>query len=280
MNDSLRLLIQKITKLPTIPLIAHQILNLSSDEKTSLGKLESIIQQDPAIAAKVISFSNSALFGHISSCTTITCAIRKIGFDNVLNIALGISLMTLFDSGNQERAFDYQKLYRHSLAVGMLSKRLAEGLGLKRTEEYFLSGMLHDLGFLLLNRHFPGMYRKSIDERTKGECPLEAERKVLGFTHAEAGAWLADKWNLPVALWEAILQHHTPSRAKKHTRLAAVVHLADYLTTRKFYAPDEKSREYPLDPSSLEALALSREGIEEMAEELDTSIFSGGVFLS
>ncbi|MFO0752555.1 MAG: HDOD domain-containing protein [Thermodesulfovibrionales bacterium] len=280
MIDSLRLLIQKTTKLPTIPVIAHQILTLAEDEKATLGKLESIIQQDPAIAARIVSFSNSALFGRTSSCPTIACAIQRIGVNNVRNIALGISLTTLFDSGSQELAYGYRKLYHHSLAVGILAKHIAERAGLKKTEEYFLSGMLHDLGFLLLNRFSPDIYRKTFDERGEGEWPMEAEKKALGSTHAEVGAWLADHWRLPLSIWEAILHHHTPSLAKEHVAMSAVVHLADYLAIRKFHAPNEKSRGYPLDLSALEALALSRARVEEIAEGIDASIFSGGVFFA
>ncbi|MCC6346670.1 MAG: HDOD domain-containing protein [Nitrospirales bacterium] len=280
MNDPLQLLTKKITKLPTIPATAHQIMNLADDESASLGKLESIIQQDPAIAARIVSFSNSALFGHTSSCTTVVCAIQRIGVNNVRNIALGISLMTLFDDGGQEHASGYQKLYHHSLVVGMLSKHIAEGSGLKRTEEYFLSGMLHDLGFLLLNRYFPGMYRKATDESAGGECLLETEKAIIGSTHAEVGAWLADKWNLPEAIWEAILHHHTPSCAKMHAKLSAVVHLADYFALRKVPASGEKSRGYPLDPASLEVLSLPLEGVGKMEEEIDRNFFSRGIFLS
>jgi len=61
---------------------------------------------------------------------------------------------------------------------------------------------------------------------------LNAEKSVMGITHQEIGQFLTDKWNLPTVLGETILYHHFPSQAENNKELAAIVHLADYMTQR------------------------------------------------
>ncbi len=63
MNDSLKLHMQKIEKLPTILVIAQEILRLVSDDLISVSKLENIVENDPAISAKILSVANSVFFG-------------------------------------------------------------------------------------------------------------------------------------------------------------------------------------------------------------------------
>src|SRR3989304_8807282 len=99
MNESLRAFVKNIRNLPTIPVIAHEVLSLLSDELLSVEKLESIVEKDPAISAKILSVANSALFGFQVSTDALSGAMMRIGFNNVKNIALGISLMTILDDG-------------------------------------------------------------------------------------------------------------------------------------------------------------------------------------
>lgn len=101
MNESLRSYIKDIKNLPTIPVIAQKILGLLGDKKLSIDSLEDIIEKDPAIAAKILSEANSAFFGFQVRTDFLRNAIMKIGFDNVRNIALGISLMTMRDDGKR-----------------------------------------------------------------------------------------------------------------------------------------------------------------------------------
>src|SRR5208282_2287886 len=96
-NDSLRLFVQKINKLPTIPVVAHELLSVNNDDHVSVNILEKIVSKDPAIAAKIVGLSNAAFFGYKMTNPTIAGAIQKVGFTNVKNISLGIALMTLFD---------------------------------------------------------------------------------------------------------------------------------------------------------------------------------------
>jgi len=117
-NESLKDLIKNIKNLPTIPVIAQEVLNLLDDDMLSLDKLESIVERDPAISAKVLSIANSAFFGFQVTTNALGSAMMRIGFNVVKNITLSISLMTILDDGKRGKTFDYKRIFDHSVSVG------------------------------------------------------------------------------------------------------------------------------------------------------------------
>ncbi len=280
MNDSLRLFVQKITKLPTIPVVAHEILNVTRNNLISVDTLEKIVCKDPAISAKIVGLSNAAFFGYQMPHATVAGAIQKIGFTNVKNIALGISLMTIFDDKHLKLAYDYSRIYKHSIATGLVALRLAGNLGIKPRDDLFLCGMLHDIGLLLLNSYFPELYSKAAEAARERKNLLEAETLVMGFTHADIGAWIADTWNLSDTLQEVIMHHHGPSLAKKYKGTVALVHLADYITCKRFFCMTEQNVYCPLDPLALFLLDMPEKNFDDIASGVPDKMFEDGIFES
>ena len=278
MNESLRAFVKNIRNLPTIPVIAHEVLSLLSDELLSVEKLENIVEKDPAISAKIMSVANSALFGFQVSTDALNSAMMRIGFNNVKNIALGISLMTILDDGKRGRVFDYQKIFNHSVAVGFNARLLSGNLKLNITEEALMLGMLHDLGYLVLNRYFPEKFDEVLYAFEKEKTLLDAERKVLNFTHADIGMWLSEEWKLPDIVIDTNLFHHTPSLAKRNEKHVALIHIADYLTAKNIMSPIEKDPNYPLDPGSLGILGISENDLMNLEESLGGVPFSDEIF--
>lgn len=275
MSDSLKQYVQQIIQLPTIPVIAQEILKLVHDEFTSVDKLDNIIENDPPITAKILSVANSAFFGYKTTTRTIHDAILRIGFNNVKDVALGVSLMTVFEEEEgRVRAFDYQRIFNHSVTVGAVAQLISKDLKMKFTEEIFMNGILHDLGYLVLNKYFPDTYMQVLGLFEKGKNLLEAEKEVFDFTHAEIGAWLAEKWNLPEGVLETILYHHNSSLAKKNLERAAVIHIADYIVSRGIFTVIKDNPNYPLDSSSLSILEIS----EDYLKEVEGKITAGEVF--
>jgi len=277
-NDSLRLFVQKITKLPTIPVVAHEILSITNNDLATVDKLEKIVSKDPAISAKIVGLSNAAFFGYRMPHATVASAIKKIGFINVKNIALSISLMTIFDNKHLKLSHDYGRIYRHSIATGLVALRLAGNLGIKQDDDLFLSGLLHDLGLLLLSSYFPDLYTKSAEAARECKNLLEAETRVLGFTHADIGAWIADTWDLSDTLHEVIMHHHTPSLAGKYKGTVALVHLADYIACNRFFSMCEQNVCCPLDPLALFLLDMPEKNFDDIASGIPDNMFADGIF--
>ncbi len=279
MNDSLKEHVQQITELPTIPIIAQEVLALVNSSSISVEKLETIIQNDPAISAKILSVANSAFFRVKETTKTLSNAISRVGFDNVKNVAIGVSLMSVFYEKKHGTAIDYQRIFNHSVSVGFISKLLSDNLKLSISDEVVINGMLHDLGYMVLNRFFSDKYEDVLKVMEKEESLLEAEKAVLNFSHADIGAWLADKWNLPASVSDAIMHHHTPSLAKKNSKSAAVIHIADYITTRDIQGPIEKDPNYPFDHSSLDSLGISEKDLGDLESKIRENSFSPDFFM-
>ncbi len=279
MNDSLKEHVQQITELPTIPIIAQEVLALVNNSSISVEKLETIIQNDPAISAKILSVANSAFFRVKETTKTLSNAISRVGFDNVKNVAIGVSLMSVFYEKKHGKAIDYQRIFNHSVSVGFISKLLSDNLKLSISDEVVINGMLHDLGYMVLNRFFSDKYEDVLKRMEKEESLLEAEKAVLDFSHADIGAWLADKWNLPASVSDAILHHHTPSLAKKNSKSAAVIHIADYITTRDIQGPIDKDPNYPFDHSALESLGISEKDLGDIESKIMENSFSPDFFM-
>jgi putative nucleotidyltransferase with HDIG domain len=277
-NDSLRLFVQKITKLPTIPVIAHELLSLGETDAVSVDKLEEIVSKDPVIAAKIVGLSNAAFFGYKMTDTTISGAIQKIGFTNVKNVALGIALMTIFDNKHNKYASDYCRIYKHCIATGIVAVHLATNLKITACGDLFLCGMLHDIGLLLLNSYFPDLYFKTAEMSREHKNLIEAEIMVLEFTHADIGAWVADTWHLPDAVHEVILHHHTPSIAGKYKQNAALIHLADYITCKRFFCMVEQNSHCPVDPLTLFLLGMPEKNFDDIQSGLPDNLFEDGIF--
>lgn len=271
MADSLKQYVQQITQLPTIPVVAQEILRLVHDELTSVNKLDNIIENDPPITAKILSVANSAFFGYKTPTKDIHNAVLRIGFNNVRDVALGVSLMTVFEEKEGKvSAFDYQRIFNHSVTVGAVAQLISKELKMKFSEEIFMNGILHDLGYLVLNKYFADTYMKVLGIFEKGRNLLEAEKEVLDFTHAEIGAWLAEKWNLPEEVLETILYHHNPSSAKKHLKRVAVIHIADYIVSKGIFTAIKDNPGYPLDISTLNVLGISENKLIEMEGKIST----------
>jgi len=138
--------------------------------------------------------------------------------------------------------------------------------------------MLHDLGYLVLNRYFPEIFDEVLYAFEKEKTLLDAERKVLNFTHADIGMWLSEEWKLPDIIIDTNLFHHTPSLAKRNVKHAALIHIADYLTAKNIMSPTEKEPNYPLDPASLEILGISENDLMNLEESLGGVPFSDEIF--
>ena len=141
-----------------------------------------------------------------------------------------------------------------------------------------MMGMLHDLGYLVLNRYFPDKYEEVLFEFEKEQNLLYAEKKVLDFTHADIGKWFAEEWKLPDIIQDANHFHHTPSLAKRNEKHVAIIHIADYLTSKNIISPTEKDPNYPLDPYSLKILGISDNDLKDLEESLGGVPFDDEIF--
>lgn len=209
---------------PKNPVLIRETLAVLRDPACSAQELAQVLEKEPAISSKVLKAANSAFYGTPRSITSLKAAIVRLGNHNISRIALSASLA----KGGGAPWGDF---WRHSIAVGLLSRhigRFTGGYSRQEEEELFSMGLLHDLGAMieLDSGEFPRV------QRTLGAGPMAlsgAENLVFGFDHGRLGKCVAERWNFPGDLVDAIGHHHQPEHSKDFYRKTIVVHLADLI---------------------------------------------------
>ncbi|MGC8594342.1 MAG: HDOD domain-containing protein [Candidatus Kryptoniota bacterium] len=225
-----------IRELPTFPTIALEVMRLASDSDSSAAELARIVSKDQALSAKVLRVANSPFYGFTRKITTVEWAIVALGFETLRETVLSLTLIDLF-KGEPVKGFDPRKFWKHALDTALIAKSIGRESGLRVPGEGYAAGLLHDIGTLVLYRFFRPEFQEiyKIIEEGK-EQPLFAEETVLGANHADVGAWIAERWNFPPQLVEAIKFHHHPVQAKINTELTSVVHVANQIACTHGYS--------------------------------------------
>lgn len=217
--------IRDIGRLSTLPQVTWELMRLLGDENTTPDDLQTVVEQDPALSAKVISLGNSAYYGLRTPATTISRAIVIIGFKELEFLALGLGLADTFDLRKVPYGFDGEALWLHSLSVSWAAREVAAATRLVDPGEAMLAGLLHNLGQIMLVTHFTVQLQKIMNYVEAGHSFAEAEAD-LGLWHEVVGYLLAKSWSMPQYLQDVILYHHRPELAAGSADTVAVVNLA------------------------------------------------------
>ncbi len=262
-RDRNKRLLSGIRNLPSVPFIMVEVSKMLDNPRTGASDLGKLISKDQAMVAKILSVANSPLYGLPRRVSTIEFAIVILGFDHIKNIVIALSMIEAFKS-REDRNWNRRAFWLHSLITASAAKRIADDLGYRRSGEAFTCGLLHDLGISVIQRYFHDGFKEICayvnDQQVRYK---NAEQKILGISHQEIGKFLIEKWNLPSSLGDAILYHHNPSEAENEIEMAAIIHLADYMTQRFSIGDLNWDEHYDLDLGIIEILNLGDESYLE-----------------
>jgi putative nucleotidyltransferase with HDIG domain len=201
--------ISGIKELPTLPIIYFKVNKVLHDTEASIQGVADIIEMDQAMSSKVLHIVNSAFYGFRSKISTISQAVMILGFNTVKNAIVSVSILDVFALKTKFQGFDVKNFWSHSIAVAVISKRLAQESRIAPPDDAFVAGLLHDMGKLIMIQYFKEEFGRVWEEMQKeGTTFYEAEKKVLPVDHAQIGAYLAQKWLFPEPLTYAISNHH------------------------------------------------------------------------
>lgn len=256
----LKRITQSIIGLPTLPTVITQLMTLIDSPKTSGRHVAQLISTDQALTAKILKLANSSFYGFPREIATVQHAVVILGFETVKSLGLSVSVLQRFSGPSDNAHFDRQGFWEHSIACGVSAKLLATKLGYRLPGEAFAAGILHDVGKLILNQYLPAEFAQVIERmRTEDLYIGKAEELVLGLTHSEVGSWLAEKWNLPGQLVDAIAYHHAPGRLTRNAELPALIHLADFLCRRERIGDGVGQRLPTLDSAAFQVFGIREE---------------------
>lgn len=220
--------LDSLHQLPVMPAVAARILGFS-DDVVSVHEVARVIATDPVLTASLLRVANSAYYGFARRLATVHEAVLLLGFKQVRQIAIGASLISAWKRpGTPDDGFDLDLFWGHSLAVAVIAETGARKFNAGRPEEAFTAGIVHDVGALALRQAMPMEFRDVLDHsRRTGISIWDAELDRIGFTHAELGGALVDRWSLPARIVEAVARHHEALAAPGADGLAGVVAFAD-----------------------------------------------------
>jgi HD-like signal output (HDOD) protein len=221
----------KRTDLPTLPVMVENIMRTARDDDTSASDLAGFIDKDQVISNKVLKMANSAFYGLSKKVDSIARAITIIGFNEVMSLTIGMSVFSTLSQGQNNEALDMRKFWLHAIGCATAARKIAAEKGVRKPDQVFLSGLLHDIGKVVFAVYFKEEYRKVLKDAKESQTALNRkEKEHLGMDHASLGGLMMEAWNFPEILLLPSRYHHKSSSCPPiYQPEATMVELADYI---------------------------------------------------
>jgi len=278
-QQGIKQVLSNIQGLPTLPDTLAQMNQLVSNPNTTARQVGQLIASDPPIAAKTLKVVNSPFYGFPTRITTITHAIVILGFRTVRNLVLSSSVLQAL--GDKSCRICTKAFWKHCVATGAAAKVLAQLLGYQALEEFFIAGLLHDVGKIVICKYLEQEYNRI--ERLVNEKNMlmyDAEDEVLhGMTHADVAGELFEQWRLPKGLVKSVMYHHAPSLAGDEKRITNVLHLADIFARAMLYGNPGDQKIPAVDPQAWEDTGLKPRDLDRLFPAIDKETSRASVFL-
>jgi len=224
-------ILRRIEDLPTLPTVLQQIMDITSQEDSSASDLIEIVNADQSLTANLLRVANSPVYGVPYRIESARQAIVLLGFNEVRSIALSATVFsTLADSGPKS-VFKREGFWRHSYLVAHLTREFFDLFpDPDHKALYFTAGLLHDIGIVVLDQFFPTEFTEILAMiRQEKDDPLTIEKRYLNVTHAQVGAALLKRWQLPADLVAAVEGHHSLEKIKDPAPLHKALYYGNLL---------------------------------------------------
>lgn len=271
---SLETIVKAVNDLPALPSVVNKVIKLTEDPNSTAQDINNALIQDQAMTARVLKLANSAFYGFPRRIATVTDATVFLGFKTIKSIVMAASVSDILNAEMSGYALEHGELWKHSQCVAMAARHIARKAKYYQLDLAYTSGLLHDIGKVILNNAMKESYHEVVAKVSEGNTDfIEAENTILGFNHALVGARVAEKWNLPPELVDTIAHHHNPEKAKANKTLTSIVHLADAVCVSMGIGIGIDGMLYTVSSEALTTLKLDENDIYGIINEL-TDIFS------
>ncbi len=229
---------KQIDSFPALPMTVSKVMAVTGNPESSAQDLMKVILPDQSMCATILKVANSAFFGLPSKVSTIEKAIVILGYDEIRNVVIGKAVFASFQALNRKNRDNIKMFWEHSFTCGLAAKILAEHFGYSPSE-FFIAGLIHDIGKLAMLMAFPHDYSPLLELSEPHQFrSIIKEYEIFSISHDEIGKRLLRRWHFPESLIMAIGYHHSPQMAPDHKIFPLIVQMADILSL--IYCSPEK----------------------------------------
>ncbi|MCP3689548.1 MAG: HDOD domain-containing protein [Gammaproteobacteria bacterium] len=256
--------LEQVTELISLPETYLKIHNLMDDSKSEVDDFARVVNLDPNLTARLLKAANSAFFGFTGEISSVPRAIKMMGIQQLHFMVLSISAMTAVST--LEFPDDIVKLktfWRCSLLSGALSQLLGQQLGAPAFERFFTTGLLHEIGHLVLYACFPQQAREANKLAIDSNIHIhQAEQQILGCHYGNIGARLMQHWNLPAFFQTLTNFQPTPAQATEKRLETSILHIS-HAFAHQHHIALHNAPVVAVDPVAWEITQLSPEEIDQ-----------------
>ncbi|MFQ5964693.1 MAG: HDOD domain-containing protein [Candidatus Scalinduaceae bacterium] len=265
-SNTISTLTAKMDSIPTLPTVAFRVLEITADKDSSANDLMNVINPDVSLTTKILKIANSPFYGLSRNVDSLQHAIMVLGFKEVRNLVISTVVFDSFKNIEKNAKFDIGKFWKHSFVCGLAAKIIATDLK-NASNEFFVAGLIHDIGKLVIYIALPIEFFKLIEIVSPLKLKFmafEVEKNIFGITHDEVGLRLLKKWMFPENLLTAVGFHHRPQETDKKSLLPLVTHIADmFAHIYKIQAEDEEDNPFKAESLYPDIIKLAKSyGIE------------------
>ncbi|MCZ6633771.1 MAG: HDOD domain-containing protein [bacterium] len=254
--------VEEVTSLPTLPGSVTRITRMLDDSDITTSEVGREIEKDQVFSAKVLKLVNSGFYGFSQPISTIQHAMVLLGFEVAKTLILSTSVLDMMSKS-------MTGLWPHSLACARTCVIIARYLDLDDPEEVSVTGLLHDLGKVVLEAHVNDVFEVVVEVmEDRNILFYEAEIEVMEINHATVGGWLLQKWQLPGKIVEPVMYHHDFHPSRTHAVRTGIVHLADILVRAEGFGSGGDRRIPVVSEAAMEAMELRQDDLQEIMDEM------------
>ncbi|MFP4379774.1 MAG: HDOD domain-containing protein [Candidatus Sumerlaeia bacterium] len=265
-------MVARTRSLASLPAVYQELMEVVNHPHSSAADVANVISSDPGLTARLLRIVNSTFYSFPGKIDTVSRAITIVGTAQLCDLALATSVMKMFGK-SLEGIIDMNMFWRHCVACGIIARQIASRRRESNVESFFIMGLLHDIGRLIMYSQVPAISRVTVMEAEDKKLALyQAEREVMGFNHADVANSLLESWNLPISQREAIGYHHRPARASRFPVEAAVIHVSDFFVCSMLVGKSWDLYVPTLQVEAWDQLGLEESIVPDLMKECDSQV--------
>jgi len=261
------------------PLVYERLVEVIQHPRSGSADIARVISEDQGLTGRLLKIVNSAFYSFPRRIETVTQAVTVVGTSQIRDLVLATSVMAMFQ-GVPAGLVDAQSFWFHSLSCGIVARTIAAHRGENNIERFFVGGLLHDIGYLIIFMRAGEDALRAFDVAQETGQPVhECEREILGCDHTQVGNALLHKWNFPPALMDAVRYHHSPRLSSRFPVEAATVHVAEVAVHAMRWGRTGERKVPPFDEAAWQTLGLEPDVVPVVVDEAQRQLGASVDFL-